>query len=110
MAVAEFAHPGGEARVTSFGCGRGGTSYSLSQTGAAMIIGGSTRRARALELRFDGGKIVKGTVWDGFFLATPPIALVRRRGTMVITNRDGSTEPRSIFVQAGSGLPAWFTR
>src|SRR5207244_5903922 len=89
MATAEFAQPGGEARVTQSGCGDGGTAVSASQTGRAMIVAGSTRRARAVELRFAGGASVEAGVRDGMFLATPPIELFRTQLTLVITNADG---------------------
>jgi hypothetical protein len=111
MATAEFAHPGGEARVTGSGCGDGGTGYSLSQTGRAMIVAGSTRRARAVELRFAGGASVQAGVRDGMFLATPPVELFRKQLTIVITNVDGSVDRRPLPQQfLGTRLPTWFTR
>jgi hypothetical protein len=109
-AVAEFAHPGGEVRVISFGCGRGGTSFSPSQTGAAMIVGGSTRRARSVELSFAGGEKVRADVRDGMFLAAPPLELFATRLTLLITNRDGSSERRQAPALFAGALPDWLTR
>lgn len=109
--TAEFAHPGGEARVMQSGCGDGGTGLGLSQTGRAMIVAGSTRRARDVELRFAGGESVQAGVRDGMFLAAPPVQLFRKQFTIVVTNIDGSvqdrTMPQWIFA---SRLPTWFTR
>jgi hypothetical protein len=109
--TAEFAHPGGEARVLGSGCGDGGTSLGLSQTGRAMIVAGSTRRARAVELRFAGGESVQAGVRDGMFLAAPPIQLFRKQFRIVVTNVDGSVQDRSLpqWILA-SRLPTWFTR
>jgi hypothetical protein len=110
-AAAEFAHPGGEARPVGAGCGRGGTSFSLSQTGRAMIISGSSRDARSVELRFGGGASLKAGVQDGMFLAAAPAELFRTRLTLVITNADGSVRQRGFPAGAlGSGLPPWFGR
>jgi hypothetical protein len=111
MATAEFAHPDGEARVLGTGCGDGGTGVSLSQTGRAMIVAGSTRRARAVELRFAGGERVQAGVHDGIFLAAPPIQLFEKPFTLVVTNVDGSVQPRLMSQQILAGpLPSWFAR
>jgi hypothetical protein len=111
MATAEFAHPGGEARVTQSGCGDGGTALSLSQTGRAMIVAGSTRRARSVELRFAGSESVRAGVRDGMFLAAPAIQLFEKPFAIVVTNVDGSVQPRPMPQQVLAGpLPSWFAR
>jgi hypothetical protein len=110
-ATAEFAHSGGEARPVASGCGSGSTSFSLSQTGRAMIIAGSSRGARSVVLRFDGGPSLAAGVKDGMFLAAPAAELLRKHLTMVITNADGSVRQREFPAGAlGSGLPPWFGR
>jgi hypothetical protein len=95
-AVAEFAHPGGEARLTSAGCGGAGGGYfsSPSQNGRALIVAGSVPHARALAFNFAGGKVVKVAMRDGSFLAAPALTLFQGPVTLVITKADGTVVRR----------------
>ena len=95
-AVAEFAHAGGEARLGTAGCASRGGGYatSTSQNGKALIVSGSIPDARALDLEFAGGTVVRAEMRDGTFLATPALALFRKPATLVITKRDGTVVRR----------------
>ena len=107
--MAEFAHPGGEARPSIAGCWSRGGGYasSASQNGKALILSGRVPDARALAFEFAGGRVVRAEMRDGTFLATPARALFEKPATLVVTKRDGTVVRRPWSLQT---FPDDFTK